>query len=284
MMLYLTGAQSSLRKSETNPQPDPSLSLGGYISSSPVPSGSLNSIFDAISSYTKENGLKETLAFGLINNSEETFTDVELRIVCNPDDEATFKVAAVVVNDEDFSMEHIANRYQEPIAADFYDATFYRAFVDLKIKNPASAGEEIYITPFNVQIEVEESGIEGTWKAFEKAFDDDSILSVKRVSKDVFRIEAKTLIECNESCEFYATEGFDCEFLGEFKNGKSNSVYLTDVIGRGNAIGIWIQRIVKPKKYKSNEQLIKDYLEKVEVPTKECVEVVISYDDNYIEK
>ena len=46
MILYLTGANTSLRKSSEAPQTDTAKSLGGYVSSTPVPSGELNALFD----------------------------------------------------------------------------------------------------------------------------------------------------------------------------------------------------------------------------------------------
>ena len=55
MMLYLTGAASSLANSSEAPQTDVSKSLGGYISSSVVPNGNINALFDMISLMTLKN-------------------------------------------------------------------------------------------------------------------------------------------------------------------------------------------------------------------------------------
>ena len=130
MMIYLTGAATSLAKTQDNSQSDASRSLGGYISSTPVPNAALNTLFDLISSYTLEKKPKETIAIGLINQFDKPVKDVELKIVTDENHEAVFKIAAVAVSSEDYAMEQIANRYQEPMLADFYDASFYRAAVD----------------------------------------------------------------------------------------------------------------------------------------------------------
>lgn len=191
MMLYLTGAGASLVKTQDNPQTDAAKSLGGYISSTPVPNAALNSLFDLISAYTLEKRQKETIAIGLINQFDKEVKDVELKIVTDENHEAIFKIAAVAVSTDNYAMEHIANRYQEPMLAEFYDASFYRAAVDLKINQYASAGEEIALYPFNVSFEVKETGIEGTWNAFEEAFSNDETYCVKRISETIFRIERR---------------------------------------------------------------------------------------------
>lgn len=214
MMIYLTGAATSLAKTQDNPQSDASRSLGGYISSTPVPNAALNTLFDLISSYTLEKKPKETIAIGLINQFDKPVRDVELKIVTDENHEAVFKIAAVAVSSEDYAMEQIANRYQEPMLAEFYDASFYRAAVDLKIKQYASAGEEIALFPFNVSFEVKETGIEGTWLAFEEAFSNDETYTVKRISETIFRIERRdeTVLETPLECSYITTEGLRLNF------------------------------------------------------------------------
>lgn len=183
MLLYLTGASTSLVKSEDNPQTDASKSLGGYISSTPAPNSALNSLFDMISSYTLEKKQKETIALGLINQLETAVKNVELKIVTDVDNVAIFKVAAVAVNSDNYQMESISSRYQEPMAAEFHDASFYRACVDLEVTQYAGKDEEIALYPFGISFVVHEEGWEGTWKAFEKAFSNDETYEIRRISK-----------------------------------------------------------------------------------------------------
>lgn len=279
MMLYLTGADTSLSKSQENPQTDSSKSLGGYISSTPVPNAALNSLFDVISSYTLEKRQKETIAIGLINRFDKAVKNVELKIVTDENHLADFKVAAVSVSSDNYSMEHIANRYQEPLLAEFYNASFYRAAVDLKVNQYASEGEEIMLYPFNVSLEVKETGIEGTWNAFEEAFSNDETYKAIRISENVFRIERRdeTVIEEPVSCSYISTNGFQAEFLGKFENKADNSVIISNELEPNEAIGLWIQRTIKKNKYPSNEELLKEYKEKYIHETLEEVEVVISY-------
>lgn len=278
MMIYLTGANASLAKSADNPQSDVNRSLGGYISSTPVPNAAINSLFDLISSYTLEKRQKETIAIGLINQLDKAVKDVELKIVTDPDNEATFKIAAVSVG-SNYLMEQIANRYQEPMSSEFYDASFYRAAVDIEITQYASEGEEIALYPFNVVVEVLKTGIEGTWEAFEGAFSNDETYTVKRITETKFRIERRdeTVLESTIQCSYITTEGFTATFLGDLKNKADNTVLISDDFQPKQAIGIWIQRVMKKTQYPSNDELLQEFKDKYIRATIEEVEMIISY-------
>lgn len=281
MLIYLTGADSSLVKSANAPQTDTAKSLGGYVSSTPVPNGELNALFDLISAYTLEKKQKETIALALVNKLNDAVTDVTLKIVVGKDNLATFRIAAVAL-DSSMAMEHIPNRYAEPMVADFYNVDFQRASVDIEITNPAGIGEEIALYPFNISFKVEESGIEGTWNAFESAFSNDSTYGVIRVSEKVFRIVRRdeTVLTTPLTCSYITTAGFSAHFRGKLKNDATNEVTLvesTSTLDPGKGIGLWIQRDLKSYKYPTNEQLIEDFKNKVENSETEEAEIVISY-------
>lgn len=283
MMIYLTGAQTSRVKSEINPQNDPSKSLGGYISSSPIPNGYLNELYDTISQLTLQKRLKETMGFGLINELPDAVTNVQLKIVTVPENLASFKVAAVAVSRENYAMEQIKNRYQEPLYSTFHNADFERASVEIKVTNPASRGEQIAVYPFNVTIDVTEDGMEGTWKAFENAFYNDENYSVSKVTENIFRIAYRdeTVLPEPIECSYISDGSFRGEFLGNLQNGKTNSVVLVEngeTFNPGDAIGIWLQREIKPTAYPSNEKILEDFKNHVEKSTEEEIELIVSYD------
>lgn len=282
MMLYLTGAQTPLTKSGgASPQSDVNKSLGGYISSSPVPNGALNIVFDLISAYTLEKRTPETLAFALVNKFDRPVTDVELKIVTDEGNQAQFRIAAVAVDSESMTMEHISNRYEQPINAQFHDVSFYRAAVDVKINNPASKGEEIVFYPMNVVVEVKESGLEGTWDAIFDAFDNDDTYVAKRLTAETFRIERRDEAVLSEpvACSYISTEGSSFTFEGELRNKANNTVLLSEELAAGACIGIWIQRVIKNSKPVSNEQLIKNFKEGFNYPKIEEVDLVINYNE-----
>lgn len=279
-MLYLTGASTSLVKSEDNPQTDASKSLGGYFSSTPAPNAALNSLFDMISSYTLEKKQKETIALGLINQLETAVKNVELKIVTAVDNVATFKVAAVAVSSDNYQMESISSRYQEPMAAEFHDASFYRAYVDLEVTQYADKDEEIALYPFGISFVVQEEGWGGTWKAFEEAFSNDETYEIRRMSERTYRIGRRDDIslETPINCFYIATEGFRAKFLDRLSNKADNTVLISERLEPKGAIGLWIQRDVKDSSVPSNEQLLEDYKQHVIKATVEDAEIVISYD------
>lgn len=279
MMLYLTGAMSSVKKSENVPQTDVSKSLGGYISSSPVPNNALNALFDAISLKTIKDKQKETICIGLVNEFLQSVNNVSLKIISGKDDICRFKVAAALA-DKNLTVEHIPNRYSEPINAEFYDATFNRASVDAEIVKGGVSGETLSFEPFDIIADLEDSGTEGTWNAINKAFSKSETYSVKRLSETRFRIERKDEKKISEPlpCSVLATENCELKFLGNFENEKANEVLIAEEFGAGGGIGLWIQREVVNCVEKTDKELIEDYDARRKVETTESVEIVISYD------
>lgn len=277
MMLYLTGASSSSKTGEA-PQDDVMKSLGGYISSTPVPNASLNTLFDLVSIKSIKNRTKETIAIGLVNKFDFAVSDVILKMVSEQDNIGIFRVAAVDV-DKNNCMEHISNRYSEPICAEFYDATFFKGSVDVTIVTPAVAGEEIVFDPFDITAVVERSGIEGTYEAINKAFSKSDEYHVKRLTEKTFRIERndELTIVTPFSCSFISTENSEFIFSDKFQNVKGNEVLLVDKLEPGQAIGIWLQREISEVVEKSNEELLKDYDEKRKIDTLEEIDLVINY-------
>lgn len=279
MLLYLTGADISLAKSEENPQTDAARSLGGFISSTPVPNAALNGLFDTISSYTLSKRPKETIAVALINRLDKAVDDVELKIITDEDNVAEFKIAAVVVSSDRYQMEQIANRYQEPMAAEFHNVDFFRAAVDIVVEQYADAGEEIALYPFGIAFTVQECGWDGTWKAFEEAFAADETYGIKRLSERKYRIYRRddTVVNPEEECYYITTEGFKAEFNGKFGNLRDNTALISEHMEPGDAIGIWIQRTIKNKARKSNKELIHDYLHHVIPYDTEEVTLEVNY-------
>jgi len=278
MMLYLTGASVSLSKSSDAPQTDVQKSLGGYISSSVVPNGAINSLFDMISLNTLKNRTKEIIAVGLINKLDIKVTNVEVKMVTKPNFVGKFKVAAVSV-DDDYLMEHIDNRYAEPIQAEFHDIDFYRASVIAEILNPAVAGEVIDFDPFRVTAIVTESGMKGTMYAILKAFSEDANYLANKLSENEFEIICRNYdtIDTPIQCEAFGTDSCKIEFKDLYRNQKDNTALVADVLNPNEAIGIWIQRSIEPQNI-SNEELIRMYNEGVKSEQVEEVEFLVSYE------
>ena len=278
MMFYLTGASSSSTKTNEIPQIDVNKSLGGYISTSIVPNGNVNALFDMISLTTLKNKPKEIIAIGLVNKFDYIARNVYVRLVTRPDYIGKFKLAAVSVGD-DLMMEHIPNRYSEPMQAEFHDVDFCRASVIGKIVNVASVGEIISFQPFDVEVEIKNSGIDGMMEDIINAFSLSSDYLVKRLSEKEFEVISKDDIAIDEPIECYAigSESAEIEFQGKFQNAKNNTSLVAETLAPGQAIGFWLQREIVPVKI-SNEKLLENYKNGVVQEKVEEVELVIDYE------
>lgn len=278
MMLFLTGASSSLINSGGTPQSDSMKSLGGYVSNSPVPNGALNSLFDFVSLKSIKDRTKETIAIALINKFNEPVYDVSLKVVCSKDSSCSFKVSAVSLNSE-YCMEHINNRYSQPMMAEFHDATFNSASVDVEIIKLPIKDEEVHFSPFEVTVQFTESTYDAVINDIIKEFNKTNVYKVKRLSEKVFRIERNddTTIAELIQCSYISSDDAEFKFLDFFRNDANKEVFLVENLEPNQGIGLWIQREVLDDNEKTNIDLINDYNKKITKEIVEEIELVINY-------
>ena len=278
-MLFLTGVSSSLANSGGMPQDDPMKSLGGYVSISPVPNAALNSLFDLVSLKSIKERTKETIAIALINKFSKPVSDVNLKIVSSQDSVCSFKIAAVSL-DENYCMEHISNRYSQPMMAEFYDATFNPGSVDVEITRLPIPGEEVDFSPFDVMVQFSKSNYDDVINDIIKAFNTTNDYRVKRLSEKAFRIERtddKSIDEPLE-CSFLSSDNnVEFKFNDFFKNISKKEVLISERLEPNEGIGIWIQREVLSKNEKLDTELINDYDKKIIKEIVEEIELVVSY-------
>ena len=91
MRLFYTGASSFGAE-----QKDLNKSLGGWISSTPIPNGMKSNLFGSISSYTSDQLFREVIAIALKNVTTETVNDIEIYFTPDPNDPISkYKRAAI---------------------------------------------------------------------------------------------------------------------------------------------------------------------------------------------
>lgn len=88
MQLFYSGAYAPGKA-----QPESSKSIGGFISVSPIPNGSLNNIFPDITYDTVKKNLADVRLIVLTNETGSTITNINISTV--RDTYSTFKIAAV---------------------------------------------------------------------------------------------------------------------------------------------------------------------------------------------
>jgi hypothetical protein len=120
MRLFFTGASTALAT-----QTESVKSLGGLISTSPVPNDQKNALFSTLSEFTVTKGNKEVRCVVLKNESGGDLTNVNIWYDNLSQDAITnYRMALVTPatnSDGDLAFESVDNIFTTPIVADFYD-------------------------------------------------------------------------------------------------------------------------------------------------------------------
>lgn len=120
MRLFFTGAKEYL-----GPQANPRLSLGGLISSSPIPNDAINGLFGSISDLQGAEGSRETRGLVLLNETGGTVSGATLWYVNNSSSPiSNLRMAIVSVGIDacnDQFIEKITSSAASPLNASFED-------------------------------------------------------------------------------------------------------------------------------------------------------------------
>lgn len=118
MQILYTGAT----KSNTE-QLDPNLSLGGLVSNSPIPNGSLSNLFNQASAVSIQNKRRETKMIALYNNDGDILTNISLKFILEANSICKYKVAFVAptISSNGPCFEQIDNSNVLPYYATFQD-------------------------------------------------------------------------------------------------------------------------------------------------------------------
>lgn len=117
MILLLSGAFH-----KDAPQNDLNRSLGGLISSTPLPNNRINSLFGEISNYTIKNKQSEIVAFFIKNNTANDLSNLSIQEIYEDDNLCEFDFAIATVTDTG-AMELIGSRFEEPFYANWFEPT-----------------------------------------------------------------------------------------------------------------------------------------------------------------
>lgn len=110
---YYTNSQDP-----NQPQTEPNKSLGGYVSSTPVPNDRSSALFGLVSSYDINQGGERIIAIAANNESQSTLNNLTFSFD-NKSSFAKFQFALVEVVDD--AMEQIAHADSMPFVGDFIE-------------------------------------------------------------------------------------------------------------------------------------------------------------------
>jgi len=120
MKYFYTGAENFLDE-----QKNPLLSLGGFISATPIPNAEIGNIFGDISQFTIDNQLRQTLAIALKNTTGKDAEDLILYFDFPTDKFSNIEIAAVIpATDSEGNkfVEKLTNSASLPFNATFNEA------------------------------------------------------------------------------------------------------------------------------------------------------------------
>lgn len=139
-------------------QKQPSLSLGGYKSSTIAKNAEYNNIFGEISIYTMLKNLKEYIGLILVNEGDVGASNIRLHFVYPEGCQTLWKVAATDMSQDVEGVElieRVATRTTKPFYATFYEADGEENAVDL---GSLESGQSMGIW-FERSLAVTDSGI-----------------------------------------------------------------------------------------------------------------------------
>jgi len=283
-ILFLSGA-SHPNAVQNNPQ----ASIGGYISSSQVPNGGINALFDDVSCYGMSKKIKSTIGIFLKNHGQETLNNIVIQQVYHNDfgvetDCVKFEWAAVEPKDNQY-IEKIGNRSNYPLGADFFDPKAKREHATLEILTPGQAGDVVEV--LGVSALLEGNTIEDVVMAIVNAFEDNLDFTAEAKGDNAIYFERIEFIFTGDPIDLI-TPGDATASPTNFAGGIDEGVLLIEELLPGETLGLWVRRSIKhgtktecvTLEEQYDEMFGEEFSEKrVEdhVDNEECHEVIFSW-------
>lgn len=272
MIIYFSGAKNYL-----SDQRDINQSLGGYMSSTPIPNGRLNAIFDDLSEYKKNVDFKQVLAIFIHNDSENNITNLTIenfyqRMFAEKTNLCDFEFSVIEPTNDGF-IELIGNKNEEPYYVDWFSCESVKEFCKFKVTTPGNIGEQISILGNNVtlqQISTEHS-TEMVYQAAKLNTD----FVVERNGLEII-ITRKSKEILNNDIQF-STNGLMTLTNQNFLNGLNGKVLIADILEKQKSLGLWIKRKINNEnllKLKSNSCDIENKLKSIK---KELIEIEFDF-------
>lgn len=269
MKLYLSGSRHA-----NAPQGSPTDSIGGFMSSTQVPNGRLNVLFDDISSYGRMIGSTDCMAIFLYNDSPETVQNVSIEQFLDQDAVCKFFWAAVApANTDDIQIEMIGSRKEEPLNVDWFQPTTTREYSEVKVLSGGSIGDAVML--MDVEFDLTGTSIESVVDDLVLAFEDNEEFIVKKLDKDKFFIQRISTEISGDEIDLI-TPGTATINESFFAHGESGRTLVMEELPSKKAIGFWIKREVK-KLPKCEDGTCID-LSCSDNNTKENLEVIFSFE------
>ena len=270
MKLLFSGAKHYL-----SAQNDVTMSLGGFMSSTRLPNGRLNSLFSDISIYGKMIGSKECIAFYLLNDTNEEIKNLTLEQIKPKDSNCNFIWGAVMpTQGEKIQIELIGSMKEEPYNVDWFEPTTIKESCVVKVINGGVIGDVVDI--LGVEFDLTNSSIESVVDDCVLAFKNNPLYFVEKIDGSSFKITRLEKGISNAPIIWVATGTSDISPVS-FSGGQIGTTEILDSLKPNEAIAFWLKREII--EIGCVDELVEDCLDLSCVEnTKENLEVIFSYD------
>lgn len=273
MRFFYSGAKS-LNSSQT----DISKSLGGFISSTSLPNGRLNNLFQDVSLVSLQEESSETKAIFLKNISNKIVQNIVLYFLYPSETISKLQVACVEpVNNE---MELIRSAYDLPYEAEFFEPSAVFSFsVFTLVEDNFVASDSIKIENFTIPMSSAPSNAEFMQKA-KTVFSNSEVYNFVQMNETQFKLEYKILgLYSNTPAIVVQNNAITATIFG---GGVDNSVLIAEEMEPGASLGIWLSKTIIKQNAKNITERFEEFVENnyqpVESTSLEDIQLVIEYD------
>lgn len=229
MKLFYSGA-----KTLGAPQFTPEKSLGGFLSSTVIPNGKVESVFSSFSNLSAQNGSVEVKGIFLQNTFSTVKTNVLVYCVYPPNPKVKIELAAITGNE----LEYLRSPQDLPYYADFYDVSVVYSSSIISINGSFKAGEEVKIE--GVSIPVPSGTLEEFLVNVVKAFQNDLRYQAIIIDNQTIKLQYRILGSFINSP--VVSSYYNSLAATVFGGGVDNSVLISKTLNLGDSIGIWLKR------------------------------------------
>lgn len=273
MKLYLSGAQ--VFKGE---QRDVNQSLGGFMSSTPVPNKKLNGIFADVSLFNLKEKTQNVLAIFLYNEGAEAITNITIQNIYQVQlgkyiNQCDFEFAAVEMN-ENGTIELIGSQFEEPFYAEWFDCESRYEDCSLKLLAPGEAGDEFSI--FGLIGTLSGNSIKTLQKDLIDIINSSDFIKAEPNGDDSIYIKSTSLVATNQNSDFLTSGNANVQDA-DLTNGKDGETLISDSLEPGKGIGLWIKRKINDRYKEPCETCVNLSLPN-NVVKKEVLELVFNHD------
>lgn len=218
-----------------DPQTLPNKSLGGYRSSTVIPNGKVNSIFNDFSNYTIQNEVVETKAIFVKNTFDIKVTGVLIYALFPDNSKVLFQISA----QSGSNIEKLNSTLDIPYYSEFLDLNVVFSKTDLNITENFSVNETVVIEGQSILVP------DGTKQTFltnaVKAFETNPQYKAIKIDDNTLRIEYRILGVFTNTPSITVVNPLAITG-GNFGSGIDNSRLITNELNPGESIGIFIKR------------------------------------------